>query len=177
MRFKLWAVGAALAFALCVGLAMPGVATAAGNGGADLSIEYCFNRITNGDGLNMPLGAAASLGLKLNDAFALAGDIRWNRKSEGDETFNLMSFQAGPRFLFHGDQASPYIQVLAGGTRASDGGSETKFSVMPGAGVDIKVSGPIRIRLGADFRLVFTEGEKEKDLMAHGGLVFNFGGK
>lgn len=177
MRFKLWTVGAALGSALCVGLAMPGVATAAGNGGADLSIEYCFNRITNGDGLNMPLGAAASIGFKLNDAFAIAGDVRWNHKSEGDESFNLMSFQAGPRFLFHGDDASPYVQVLAGGTRASDGGSETKFSVMPGLGVDIKVSDAIRFRLGADFRLIFTEIEKEKDLMAHAGLVFNFGGK
>jgi hypothetical protein len=138
-------------------------------------LEYGFNRITNGDGLNMPVGAAASLGINVNESFAVAADVRWNHKSEGSASFNLMSFQAGPRFVSRKEGATPYVQVLAGAARASNGSSETKFCVMPGAGVDIKISRSVAFRLGADFRLIFVKDEKEKDLLAHAGLVFKLG--
>jgi hypothetical protein len=151
---------------------------------ADLSIEYGFARITNGGGVNMPVGAAATLGLNISDSLAIAGDIRWNRKTEEGVALTLMSFQAGPRLAFRGEGATPYIQALAGLSRTSaglsDSGfsfsvSETKFSVMPGVGLDIPIGEQLAFRAGADFRLVFTEHEKEKDILVHAGIVLHFG--
>lgn len=167
-----------LAFATVVGtlcLLTPLPVQAAEHPPADLSIEYGFNRITNGDGLNMPVGAAASLGIDVNDSFTLAMDARWNHKSEGSDSLNLTSFQAGPRLVFRKAGATPYVQVVAGAAHASDGSSETKFCAMPGAGVDIRLSDRVGFRFGADFRIVFLEGEDEKDLLAHAGFVFQFG--
>jgi len=151
-------------------------ALAADTTASDLSIEYGFNRITNGDGLNMPVGLAATFGANVGKSFGVVADVRWNHKSESDFSFSLTSFHAGPRFQAQGESATFYAQGLAGATRASgEGSSDTKFSLMPGLGVDIKVSPSVGIRVGGDFRIIFTEGEKEKDLLLHAGVVFHFG--
>jgi len=85
-----------LALAAVVGpvclLALP--APAAEHPPADLSLEYGFNRVTYRDGLNMPVGAAGSLGINVNNRFAVAVDVRWNRKSFDSASVNLTSFQA-----------------------------------------------------------------------------------
>ncbi len=161
-----------LALALALGV-LPAAASAADS---DLSIEYGFDRITNGDGLNLPIGLATSVGVKLADSVALAGDFRWNHKSEEGVGFNLMSFQAGPRFVAGSGGTRFYLQVVAGGTRASAmGSSETKFSLMPGLGVDFALTDAVAFRVGGDVRFVFLEGEDQKDLLAHAGIVFRFG--
>ena len=142
---------------------------------ADLSLEYGFNYITNGDGLSMPIGVAVSLGVNVSGQFALAVDGRWNQKREDSATLTLTSFQAGPRLVIRKVGATPYVQVVAGAARASNGGSETRFSVMPGAGVDMKMTDKVSIRIGADYRHVFLEGYDEGDLLAHAGVVFQLG--
>lgn len=167
---------AAVVATVCLLAALP--APAAEHPPADLSIEYGFNRITYRDGLNMPVGAAASLGVNVTDRFALAVDVRWNRKSFGSESLNLMSFQAGPRLAFRTEVATPYVQVMAGVRRGSfESFSDTKFCTMPGAGVDIKISHRVGFRLGADLRFVFFDelDETRWDLLAHAGFVFRFG--
>lgn len=172
MKRSRWAFLAALL------LSLPAAVGAADQPSADLSVGYGFNRITNGGGLNMPVGLAVSLGGYVNRAFAVVGDVRWNRKSESGVAFNLTSFQAGPRLVFHGEGAKFYVQGLAGATRASgEGSSETKFSVMPGIGVDFRLSDSVGLRIGGDFRLIFLEGEDEKDLLAHADLVFRLGSR
>jgi opacity protein-like surface antigen len=185
MRFARWVV-ISVAF---LGLAAPRAVTAQTLPGeqhyaADLSLEYNYAKVTNSGGPGMPIGAAAALGYNVSDSLAIAGDVRWNRKTDSGITFTLMSFQGGPRLVFRGEGATPYVQALAGVTRTSAGvtesglslsASETKFSVMPGAGVDIKLTEQLSFRLGADFRLIFTEGEKERDILAHAGIVLRFG--
>ena len=176
MRRILAALGSA-----CV-LACP-TARAADRPGPDLALEYGFARITNGDGLDLPLGGAVSLGFPVTERVAVAADVRWNHKSESGASLNVTSFQAGPRITFREGGTGPYLQLLAGAGRASvgslggsfEGAAATKFCVMPGVGVDVRLAEHVRLRFGGDFRLTFLEGEDEKDVLAHAGVVFDFG--
>ena len=82
----------------------------------------------------------------------------------------------------HGGLVTPYIQGLAGVTRASVEVAgirevEDDFSVQPGAGVVFQLSDSVGLGLGADYRLVFGEDDQRNEFRAHAALVFGIGNR
>ena len=173
MRTGRWLVAAAAFLGI-----VPASVRAAETAASDLAVEYSFNRITNGDGLDMPLGLAVAFAANVSRRFGVVADVRWSHKSEADASLDLTSFQAGPRLTLLSQSATVYVQGVAGATRASGAGSSvTKLSLMPGVGADLKLTHTLAFRLGADLRAIFVEGENEKDLLVHAGLVWRWGGR
>jgi hypothetical protein len=101
-----------------------------------------------------------------------------------------LGFHAGFRYTHRSDAvATPYAQALFGATRFSIdvlGASEaaTHFSIQPGVGVMFRIADQVRIDLGGDYRLVFTERgrlslvppqQTTNAFRFHAGVVFGLG--
>ncbi len=150
--------------------------------------------------LNMPVGGAVTLGTDLSDMIGIAINGSYNRKTEtesftsggvtttGETKFDMMAAHGGLRLnLGHGGVV-PRVNLLVGATRLHTQGalsitaggavfsdtadqSETNFSIQPGFSVDFG-GDSLRFRVGGDYRVVFSEGDKLKVLIAHAGIVF-----
>ena len=172
---------------LLVGMA--GMAGAQEAPKAEISLGYAF---LNDDSLgdfdisgNFPLGWMASANFNVSNWLGVVLDISGSYKSEDlildDLKLNVHGFHGGLRFSsYKNSSATPYFQALAGVTRGAadflgESDSATDFSIQPGAGVIVRLSDSIGIDLGADYRLVFSEGDKTNEFRVHGGVVFRIG--
>ena len=163
MRSRLIVLGALLA------LVAPLEAT------AEVSVGYAFLKYLEEGGGSAPLGfylTASGTG-----AMTLALDLAYHRDSEDvlGETITLNTYTAlaGPRFRLSDGPIVPFLQLL-GGVRHDriEGESNTAFGGMAGAGIDLKASEALGIRLGADFQLFRDEGENLESLRLSVGFVF-----
>ncbi len=172
----------ALAF-LSVLLAMPLVAADTPKGelmGAysvlnDRELDETFN-----------VGFVASGAVYLSDSAALVGEVGGNYKTIEGIDLSVTTLMGGFKFAGHGSGATPFLQVLAGAARAkgSVGGlgvdvsaTNTKFAVQPGIGLDLRLSDAVDLRIGGDYRRIFTEHEGTNEFRGYAGLVFKIGRK
>ncbi|MGA9668938.1 MAG: OmpA family protein [Terracidiphilus sp.] len=154
------------------------------NGGST-SLAFNFNRY---------FGIVGDFG-GFNDSRLLltGGNLSQDRQIDKGTVFTLL---AGPRLSFRNfDRITPFVQVLAGGTRASEitlSGctnncqllpKEYAFAMTAGGGLDLNIHHHIALRLVqaeylmtrfSDFNTGFTG--TQNDMRLSTGLVFRFGG-
>jgi opacity protein-like surface antigen len=145
---------------------VPGIAPSAaynGNGGGG---QIAYN-------VNHWLGAVADLGGLIatssgNGAFAGAA----------------FTYLFGPRVNFRRGKLTPFVQVLLGGIRTTDGiaqstGTENNFAMTAGGGIDFKVSKHVSVRpVQAEYFLTkIPDGlnNRQNNFRFSAGVVFRFG--
>ena len=98
-----------------------------------------------------------------------------------DRSLRVFTFMVGPRFAARGLAAvTPFAQVLLGGSHISggvqfDGALTTGFTYQPGAGVDVRLTPDVGLRLQGDYRVVRTEGHNGKASRVLAGVVWRRG--
>lgn len=94
------------------------------------------------------------------------------------DEFKVHSFLFGPRFTYRGnDRVNPYVHTLFGAVRASNGSSETAFGWTVGAGLDIKVSKNVAVRvIEVNYLLTRFDDLNQHNGRLATGLVWRFGG-
>ena len=166
-----------LLFVACA-CAMSTTAQAQTSRAADVGVAYSFVRITEGDGVNLPVGWLVSVAGRTTNVISIVVEVAGNYKSEEGVTLRIHTFQAGVRLLARQNpKVTPWGQFLLGGTNASAGCcgesmSETKFSIEPGFSVDVPIGGRAATRFGVGFPMVFAEGETGNLFRFHIGFVF-----
>lgn len=137
---------------------------------------------------NLPLGWYADIAGNLTSSLGLVGEIGGSYKTVesgiGDPTLDVKlrvhTAMGGLRFTHRGDSANLYLQVLAGAARATvvfldESDSVTDFALQPGVGIEFGTGGGVGLRIGADYRRVFSEGENANQWRATAGVVFRVG--
>jgi opacity protein-like surface antigen len=124
-------------------------------------------------------------GANLSPIFAVVGELGGNYKSfdEGivDVSLSVHSFLGGVRVQSRDNaQFTPYGQLLLGAARGTidvegDSDSETDFALQPGAGVDWWLQPNAGVRVGVDYRQIFSEGDDLSQFRFHVGIVLTGG--
>jgi hypothetical protein len=119
----------------------------------------------------------------VNDWLEVVGEVGGNYKSisvfGSDVNLSVHSFLGGPRVSMHRNPTvSPFGHVLFGGARASgsflgEADSATDFALQPGGGVDVWFRRNLGVRVGADYRRIFSEGEGVNEFRFHAGIVLS----
>jgi hypothetical protein len=154
----------------------------------EIGVGYAYLRDEEIDE-NFPLGWYADIAGNLSDSLGVVGEVSGSYKTISDDDpdldldikLSVHSLMGGLRLSRRGDGANLYLQVLAGGARASvsfEGESEsvTDFAVQPGVGLEFGAGGA-RLRIGADYRRIFSEGESATQWRATAGIVFGSGSR
>jgi opacity protein-like surface antigen len=149
--------------------------------------QYLYDKEAD-QGTSFPAGWVASLNGNVNDWLGLMAEFSGSYKSERDSGFqvkkSVYAFMGGLRFAKYVPRGAAFFQMLAGGARlkasaeapgVSIEDSTTKFAIQPGIGLDGRLTDHLRIRIGGDYRLIFTDVEKTNEWRAHAGFVFTFG--
>jgi len=106
----------------------------------ELSGGYSFAQAL-GEGAN---GWSASIAGNPGKYFGIVGDFAGYYQHGGA----LHSFMFGPRFYYRKSKVvTPFAQVLAGGARATNGGSDSMFTAALGGGLDLRVAPNLALRL------------------------------
>ena len=98
-----------------------------------------------------------------------------------DLHIRLLSWLGGPRIASHAASVvTPFAHVLFGGTHMSggtefDGALNTGFTYQPGAGLDVRVTPKVGVRLQGDYRIIRTTGHNNKESRFLAGIVFSHG--
>ena len=159
-------------------------ANAAGTPLAEIELGYSYlwddrmSQITfTGGDDSAPLGLSGSFWLgwvvsgnvNVTNRLGITGEVSGHYRSQNAPGTDLtvgteeLGFHAGPRYTQRNDAvATLYAQALFGATRFSmnllgESEAATHFSIQPGLGVMLRVSDEVRIDVGGDYRLVFTE--------------------
>jgi hypothetical protein len=135
--------------------------------GAETSIGYSYLKSLEDGGGSVPLGGYLSFAGG-TDVLSPELDLAYHRDSDFDiDTFTAF---AGPRF---GSSSGGFLRVMGGLRYARfEGDSDTAWGGMGGVGFNLKTSGRMSVRLGADFQMFFKDGEKLKVLRLNAGLGF-----
>jgi hypothetical protein len=146
----------------------------------EFHVGYAFLRDLGEDARNLPLGWSASVAWNPGRSVGLVLDIGGNYRSEGEDYFHQHAVLAGLRYSVRGT-LTPYLEALAGavGGRVRIGSvslSSTDFAVQGGTGLGLRLGDRLSIRVGVDFRNIFSEGESFHELRGVAGLSFGFGG-
>jgi hypothetical protein len=170
---------------LTVGMALPAAAQ-------DVSVGYQFQRITDGDGLNLRAGfnvdASFPIGYRRLRAM---GQVDWSRKSESERiggttvegSTTLTTYGAGVRWA-PSAKGSPFAQVIIGAMRASasctiagvdlcDEPAESDLMVQVGGGVAVPLTATMALVGQVDYRRIFYEGEAGNTFRIVGGIRLN----
>lgn len=149
-------------------------ATAAQDNGKRVSLGYAYLKYLVTDGGYNPTGAYLSLSGGGRTTVEL--DVGYHRNT--DFSINTFTLLAGPKFSPAAPgRAEPYLHLL-GGVRHDTiripvvDDSNTALGGMAGAGVDVRASKKIGVRLGADFQIFIDEGENVQTLRLIAGLTF-----
>ena len=106
----------------------------------ELSGGYSFAQAM-GEGVN---GWSASIAGNPSKYFGIVGDFAGYYENGGA----LHSFMFGPRFTYRRYKTvTPFAQVLVGGARATNGGSDAMFTTAFGGGLDFMVAPNLALRL------------------------------
>ena len=89
-------------------------------------------------------------------------------------------YLGGLRFSHRGDSANVYLQVLAGAARGTveffdESDSVTDYALQPGVAIELGTGGGVGLRIGADYRRIFSEGDNANQWRATAALVFRMG--
>ena len=133
-------------------------------------------------------GFVASAAVYIAPWLGVVGEVGGHYKTvtessvDVDEKFE--SVMGGIRLGNLGGRSRFFVQALAGGTRAgatisgkSASVTQKYFSIQPGVGIDIAISGAVGIRLQADYRAVQDGSDWYYQARGAAGLVFSFGGR
>jgi outer membrane protein OmpA-like peptidoglycan-associated protein len=179
----------------------------------DAAFVYSYIRAvptdTAGNRLVWLHGGSTSINFHLNRSFGIVGDfggyadsqVRFgtaNGSPVSNSTGKAFTYLFGPRFTFaSGARFSPFAQALFGGIHASavtvssgcNGAgcvplpSENKFAMTAGGGLDIRLHGPVDLRLfQAEYLMTrlndLSTGSTgtQNDVRLSGGIVFRIGG-
>ena len=137
---------------------------------------------------NLPLGWYADIAGNVNHWLGLVAEVGGNYKTVdsgiGDNTLDLKlsvhTAMGGLRLTHRGDGANFYGQVLAGAARATikfmeESDSVTDFALQPGVGLELGTGGSVGLRIGGDYRRVFSEGQGVNQWRATAAAVFRIG--
>jgi hypothetical protein len=152
--------------------------------GLDVGVGYAFLRDEDIDE-NLPLGWYADIAGNISGSLALVGEVGGSYKTVNDEfedldvKLSVHHLMGGVRLSRRGEGANVYLQVLAGGVRGSvkfldETDSVTDFALQPGVGIEFGGEGT-KLRIGADYRRIFSEGESATQWRATAGIVFGVG--
>lgn len=90
----------------------------------------------------------------------------------------IHSFMFGPRFTYRNienQMVAPFAQVLVGAALATNGGSDSLFTVAFGGGLDFKLAPKLALRLPqAEFLMARDDGINTSAFRLSLGLVFHF---
>jgi hypothetical protein len=152
----------------------------------EIGLGYAYMRDEEIDE-SFPLGWYADIAGNVNDWLGLVAEVGGSYKTISEEGFeeldvdlSVHTAMGGLRFNHRGDGASFYLQVLAGAARASvdfldADESVTDFALQPGVGIEFG-GGSTRLRIGADYRRIFSDPESTTEWRATAGIVFGLGG-
>jgi outer membrane protein OmpA-like peptidoglycan-associated protein/opacity protein-like surface antigen len=163
--------------------------------------------LADGNRLVFLNGGSTSLAFNFNRYFGIVGDfggfndtrlLLTGRSASVNDQIDkgtLFTYMGGPRLSFRFDRVTPFVQVLAGGTHASEitlsgctGNctllpSENALALTAGGGLDIRIHHHIALRLvQAEYLMTrfndFNTGSsaRQNDMRLSTGLVFRFGG-
>ena len=150
--------------------------------GLDVGVGYAFLRDDDIDE-NLPLGWYADISGNISGSLGLVGEVGGSYKTVNDEfdedldvKLSVHHLMGGVRLSRRGEGAKVYAQVLAGGVRGTvkfldESDSVTDFALQPGIGIEFGGEGT-RLRIGADYRRIFSEGESATQWRATAGIVF-----
>jgi hypothetical protein len=137
---------------------------------------------------SLPLGWYADIAGNLNDWVGLVAEVGGSYKTVtsglGDPTLDVKlrihTAMGGLRFSHRGDGANLYLQVLAGAARGTvefldESDSVTDFALQPGVGIELGTGGGIGLRVGGDYRRIFSEGANANQWRATAAVVFRMG--
>jgi hypothetical protein len=153
--------------------------------GLDIGVGYAFLRDDDIEE-NLPLGWYADISGNISGSLALVGEVGGSYKTVDDEfdedldvKLSVHHLMGGVRLSRRGEGANVYLQVLAGGVRGTvkfldESDSVTDFALQPGVGIEFGGENT-RLRIGADYRRIFSEGESATQWRATAGIVFGTG--
>ena len=137
-------------------------------------------------GESFPLGWYADIAGNLNGWLGLVGEVGGSYKTLGEEggpeldvKLSVHTGMGGLRLSHRGDGANFYVQVLAGAARygvsvQEESGSSTDFALQPGVGIEFGGQST-RLRIGGDYRKIYTEGDGVTQWRATAAVVFAIG--
>ena len=153
----------------------------------EIGLGYAFLRDDEIDE-DLPLGWYADIAGNLTSSLGLVGEIGGSYKTIdsglGDDTLDVKlsihTAMGGLRLTHRGDSANFYLQVLAGAAKAKvtfmdESDSVTDFALQPGVGLEFGTGGSVGLRIGADYRRVFSEGQGVNQWRATAGVVIRAG--
>jgi hypothetical protein len=103
---------------------------------------------------------------------------------DGGTDFARQSFLAGPRLNFRAGRATPFVRVLAGAVRSSEGitvqgvnisSRRTNLGTAAGGGLDLALGRHWGLRMQGDYFLVRTDGDMVGDPRAALGISYRLG--
>lgn len=173
---------------LAVAVSAPALAQVTPSVEIGLGYAYLRDEEIGESGESLPLGWYADIAGNLNDWLGLVAEVGGSYKTItsglGDPTLDLKlrihTAMGGLRFSHRGDGANLYLQVLAGAARGTvvfldEGDSVTDFALQPGVGFELGTGGGIGLRVGGDYRRIFSEGDNANQWRATAAVVFRMG--
>lgn len=161
-------------------LLLPGAAAASDDPRLELSAGYSYLR---SDERNRH-GWIGSGALNLSERLGVEAELAGHYASADAVALRSHSFLAGPRYVPFRRMLTPFVHVLAGAVRTSQGfdllgvsvsESQTHVGGVAGAGVDFRINDRLGARVQADLRVVRADGKTASDPRASAGVVFRFG--
>ena len=148
---------------------------------------YSYIKINEGAGgtsYDLQKGWAASLSPNLNRWFGLTADFSGHYETVGGAATKIHLFTFGPRFsIRRSERFTPFLHVLAGGTRISTSflgmnASDTGFAGIGGGGFDVHVGDRFSVRMGQlDYVVTRFSGRYQHNFRYSAGVVIRFGTK
>ncbi len=137
------------------------------------------------------LGWFAEGGWRTTPWLSLTAEVSRHRRTEDvgfiDVEVTFQALLAGPRIWLPTTRFTPFVHLLAGATRldivartsipvtAAGNDAATYPTVQVGGGIEVTIAEGLALRVGADYRRVFTDtGLHESRLVT--GVVYRFGG-
>jgi hypothetical protein len=137
--------------------------------------------------LSVPAGWYASVGKSLTDMVSIVGAVSGHYKTQTefgvDVKTRLHTYVVGPKFAsYRNPTFTPWGQILLGGARASGdvalpgtgisvSASSSGFDVQPGAGIDVRATPNLLLRVGVNADIIRSEGETARELQIIAGIV------
>lgn len=129
-------------------------------------------------------GWIGSAALNLSERFGVEAELAGHYTSADGVALRAHSFLAGPCFVPFRRMLTPFVHVLAGAVRTSQGfdllgvsvsESKSHLGGVAGAGMDYRINDLLGVRVQADLRLVRLDGKTEYDPRASACLVLRIG--